>query len=202
MWEDWQPVGATEESLVDVLVAHLWRLARFHRVETGIFAYRYALLLAERVRKRVEAFTPLRVIRSCVEILQRIDKRDKNPNVDGSTGREKENPATPAPALGIAEEAETRVNGCITGWRAQGEALAAEAETAEAMGHSDAALWGRAFTQDADKFAILGRYAASLEREFIQCVHELQRLQAARRGQPVALPAALDVSLCGDPRAR
>ena len=230
MWEDWQPVGATEESLVDAIVAHLWRLARFHRVETGIFAYRYAVLLAERVRKSAENFTPLRLIRSFLEILQRIDKGDKSPKrvdgstgrekddtatpapalgtdespkrVDGSTGREKDNTATSAPALGTAEEAEARGDGGVTGWRVKGAALAAEAETAEAMRHSDAALWGRAFTQDADKFAILARYAASLQRELIQCVHELQRLQAARRGQPVALPAALDVSLCGDPRAR
>jgi hypothetical protein len=203
MWEDWQPVGATEEWLVDAIVAHLWRLARFHRVEKGIFEYRYAVLLAERVRERAQEFAPLRLIRSCLEILQRIDKRDENPKrVDGSTGREKDNAATPAPALGTAEEAEARGDGVVTGWRAQGAALAAEAETAEAMRHGDAALWGRAFTQDAHKFAILARYAASLERELIQCVHELQRLQAARRGQPVALPAALDVSLRGDPRAR
>jgi hypothetical protein len=41
------------------------------------------------------------------------------------------------------------------------------------------------------------RYEAHLSRQLLQALHELQRLQAARGGQPVPLPAALDVVVDG-----
>ena len=44
---------------------------------------------------------------------------------------------------------------------------------------------------------MLSRYEAHLSRQLNQALHELQRLQAARVGAPVSLPAALDVSLSG-----
>jgi hypothetical protein len=34
-----------------------------------------------------------------------------------------------------------------------------------------------------------------IERSFYRALHELQRLQATRQGQAVALPAAVDVTL-------
>jgi hypothetical protein len=47
----------------------------------------------------------------------------------------------------------------------------------------------------ADSLTKLSRYEAMIERSFYRALHELQRLQAARSGQPVALPAAVDVTL-------
>jgi hypothetical protein len=41
------------------------------------------------------------------------------------------------------------------------------------------------------------RYEAHLSRQLLQALHELQRLQAARGGQAVPLPAALDVVVDG-----
>jgi hypothetical protein len=41
------------------------------------------------------------------------------------------------------------------------------------------------------------RYEAHLSRQLLQALHELQRLQAARGGQAVPLPAALDVLVDG-----
>jgi hypothetical protein len=41
------------------------------------------------------------------------------------------------------------------------------------------------------------RYEAHLSRQLLQALHELQRLQAARGGQAVPLPAALDVVVAG-----
>ena len=38
------------------------------------------------------------------------------------------------------------------------------------------------------------RYEGSLERSLFKALHELQRMQAARRGQPVPPPAAVDVT--------
>jgi hypothetical protein len=39
------------------------------------------------------------------------------------------------------------------------------------------------------------RYEAHLSRQMLQALHELQRLQAVRAGEPVPAPAALDVTL-------
>ncbi len=39
------------------------------------------------------------------------------------------------------------------------------------------------------------KYANTCERQFFKALHELQRLQAIRKGQQVLLPAAVDVSI-------
>src|SRR5262245_10757294 len=44
------------------------------------------------------------------------------------------------------------------------------------------------------------RYEAHLSRQMLQALHELQRLQAARAGQPVPTPSALDVTPWTPPR--
>jgi hypothetical protein len=41
------------------------------------------------------------------------------------------------------------------------------------------------------------RYETHVSRQLLQTLHELQRLQAARAGQPAPLPAALDVTVEG-----
>jgi hypothetical protein len=40
---------------------------------------------------------------------------------------------------------------------------------------------------------VLSRYEVTLERSLYKALHELQRLQAARQGQAVPLPEAVDV---------
>jgi hypothetical protein len=50
---------------------------------------------------------------------------------------------------------------------------------------------------DANILQKITRYEAHLSRQFLQALHELQRLQAARGGQAVPLPAALDVVVDG-----
>ncbi len=42
---------------------------------------------------------------------------------------------------------------------------------------------------------VLSRYEVTLERSFYKALHELQRLQAAREGQAVPLPEAVDVAV-------
>ena len=57
---------------------------------------------------------------------------------------------------------------------------------------------GRSFNADAkesDTFGKLARYEAALERTFYKAFHEIQRLQAARNGQPAPLPEAIDVDI-------
>jgi hypothetical protein len=41
------------------------------------------------------------------------------------------------------------------------------------------------------------RYEAHLSRQLLQTLHELQRMQAARDGQAIPLPATLDVVVAG-----
>ena len=41
----------------------------------------------------------------------------------------------------------------------------------------------------------LQRYESGIERSLFKSLHELQRLQAARHGGPVSIPAALDISI-------
>jgi hypothetical protein len=50
---------------------------------------------------------------------------------------------------------------------------------------------------DANTLHKITRYEAHLSRQLLQALHELQRLQAARGGQAVPLPAALDVVVDG-----
>jgi hypothetical protein len=46
-----------------------------------------------------------------------------------------------------------------------------------------------------EKMALLSRYETTLERSLYKALHELQRLQAARQGQAVPLPEAVDVEV-------
>ena len=65
------------------------------------------------------------------------------------------------------------------------------------------ATLGRTFIRDADRanaFSKLSRYEAAIERSLYKALHELQRLQAARRaGGDVLPPAAVDVDVSGLP---
>src|SRR5262245_36084760 len=46
-----------------------------------------------------------------------------------------------------------------------------------------------------EKMSVLSRYEVTLERGLYKALHELQRLQAARNGQAVPLPEAVDVEV-------
>jgi hypothetical protein len=65
----------------------------------------------------------------------------------------------------------------------------------------ETATLGRIFVRDADKanaFAKLFRYEAAIERSIYRALHELQRLQAARRADGnVSPPAVIDVDVSG-----
>ncbi len=56
----------------------------------------------------------------------------------------------------------------------------------------------RAFLVDAggfEAFAKLARYDTAIERSLFRALHELQRLQQARAGEPVPPPAVVDVDV-------
>ncbi len=70
---------------------------------------------------------------------------------------------------------------------------------------SDLATCGEAFIVDSRKenaLAKLSRYETSMTRGLFRTLHELQRLQAARKGKDVPVPLAVDVDVYGlAPRA-
>ena len=54
----------------------------------------------------------------------------------------------------------------------------------------------RAFNNSGrEKMGVLSRYEVTLERSLYKALHELRRLQAARDGQAVPLPEAVDVDI-------
>src|SRR5947208_744595 len=58
-----------------------------------------------------------------------------------------------------------------------------------------AADLGAAFGQASQTLSTLARYETSIERALYHALHELQRLQAARAGQAVPPPLAVDVDM-------
>jgi len=44
---------------------------------------------------------------------------------------------------------------------------------------------------------VLSRYESAIEKAFYKAIHELQRIQAMRMGQPILAPIAIDISVDG-----
>jgi hypothetical protein len=74
-----------------------------------------------------------------------------------------------------------------------------KAKEMESMRDAETATLGRTFIRDANEanaFSKLSRYETAIERSLYKALHELQRLQAARRAEADALPPiALDVDV-------
>jgi hypothetical protein len=71
------------------------------------------------------------------------------------------------------------------------------AEQMRARGNERTATIGLTFIRAASALTILSRYEASLERSYYRALHELQRLQHARRGGHVPPPLTVDVTVSG-----
>jgi hypothetical protein len=88
----------------------------------------------------------------------------------------------------------------ILNQRKHKEALS-EAKEMEAKQDADTATLGRTFIRDANEanaFSKLSRYEAAIDRSLYKALHELQRLQAARRaGGSAPPPAVIDVDVSG-----
>lgn len=68
---------------------------------------------------------------------------------------------------------------------------------AKESGAGDIVLFGEAFSFGEDSLAKLCRYETSIERSLYKALHELERLQAARKGKHVPVPVAIDVNVTG-----
>ena len=71
----------------------------------------------------------------------------------------------------------------------------------ESVRDAETATLGQTFVRDANKanaFSKLSRYETTIERSLYKALHELQRLQAARRAEGnVPPPVAVDVEVSG-----
>jgi hypothetical protein len=88
----------------------------------------------------------------------------------------------------------------ITDQQRRQEALS-KAQDMQAKRDAETATLGRTFIRDANEanaFSKLSRYETAIERSLYKALHELQRLQAARRANSnVTPPAAIDVDVTG-----
>jgi hypothetical protein len=88
----------------------------------------------------------------------------------------------------------------ITDEKSHGEALSRARRMRSEQDEETASL-GRTFARDADganAFSKLSRYETTIERSLYKALHELQRLQAARRADgKVPPPVAIDVDVSG-----
>ena len=88
----------------------------------------------------------------------------------------------------------------ITDKQKHQEALS-KAQEMKAVQEAETATLGRTFMRDANDanaFSKLSRYVIPIERSFYRALHELQRLQAARRAEgSVTPPLAVDVDVSG-----
>jgi len=84
-----------------------------------------------------------------------------------------------------------------TAWRLR-RAGALEAKLFDTA-RSDGSVFDNVLPWDSDrkKLQLLSRYEVTLERSFFRALHELQRLQAAREGQAVPVPAVVDMNVSG-----
>jgi hypothetical protein len=77
------------------------------------------------------------------------------------------------------------------------EALARECTARKSLRKLTSTV-GVAFMSDAhhgDAFSKLSRYEAAIERSLYRALHELQRLQAARKGDGISAPVAVDLNV-------
>ena len=63
-------------------------------------------------------------------------------------------------------------------------------------------LRGEAYTKGADTLAKLSRYESAMQRNLLRMMHELQRIQAARKGEHVSTPQAIDIDVTVGPELR
>jgi hypothetical protein len=64
---------------------------------------------------------------------------------------------------------------------------------ADDRGAYELATLGEAYIRGENSLAKLSRYESAMQRNLMRALHELQRLQAARKGEQLPLPVAIDI---------
>jgi hypothetical protein len=163
-----EPVGPEEVLLVERIAACLWRLRRCYAVEAGIFAYEMAKVDRDAASEAIELLE---------EAIQ--DSYDWD-SPDASNAEEDEE----------EDEEEKEDEEYV-------EATDRLARAQETL-HKVRSGIGGAFLRDAgstNALTKLSRYEAAIERSLHRARHELERLQAARKGASVTPPVTIDVTV-------
>jgi hypothetical protein len=190
------PEGTLEESLAERVALCLWRLNRVHRYETAI-----TTVGLEHIEEQLRPRKP--AVKLDFPGLE-VDEVDEAYGWHGWTaGMVRQGAAKLSESIGIAPE------------RLLAKALRKrrdiQDQNTEAVQKLEATvkvlrrrlkakedrLTRERMLPDVNTLQKITRYEAHLSRQLLQALHELQRLQAARGGQAVPLPAALDVVVDG-----
>lgn len=182
------PVGSVEAELVERIASCFWRLRRCGRIEAGVLLGGEKIVgrnlamgedffvetLIQRgnqdLAQHPENFTEADTIRFM--LAQKIEFYNENKGLEH----------LPYPGISVEELLES----------------AKQADKEEKQNNPLTYEVGLAFSDGVsggDPLSKLARYEASLDRALYRAMHELQRLQAARKGANVSAPAAIDVNV-------
>jgi hypothetical protein len=191
--EELVPTGALEEQLVERIAVCAWRLRRVYRIEARLFA-----AAGKPVLEPQEAEITFSVFTEDVDlsvftdeelaVLQKLSEQMSSTNTIG-----KEAPSTKTAAAPSHKTAST--DGAAEAPReaaSAGSTAVAPPETVFDIG----AVFRTLAVSQGPLFQ-LSRHETTIERSLHRALHDLERLQARRKGEAVMAPVALDISSGG-----
>ncbi|MBI2945185.1 MAG: hypothetical protein HYY25_13400 [Candidatus Wallbacteria bacterium] len=175
MRRDLAPRGALESLLVGRIVSAARRLRLLELVEAGLFARHRHEADVRKAYDTVRTYGPTDEELLTQEETPRkleMQRQENHQSIFGKMGDEFD---VAAPEF---------LERCKERWY-------------EAMERRDGPIptLAMAFLAEQKALANLARYEAAIERSLYRALHELQRIQAARSGQSVPLPAAVEVDV-------
>jgi len=169
---DLKPVGEVESFWAERCIELAWRLRRAGKAEAAILCWHRCNVLAERVGAKMD----------------RLENPKEGTYESMAQERELlEQQGAPEEEVAVYRHEEY-------------DQLRAELHQHQAEMESDVATLGATLVRDTtneNALQSLSRYETTIERSLRNAGQELQRLQAARKGQQVPLPVTIDVDFSG-----
>jgi hypothetical protein len=218
LWGCHAPVGPQEETLVKLMIYDLLTIDRLQRIESsvltppelkpeqrpigdkGIRKQRYPLIPSElrkqltRWMQRVNQVERENGMRSALRLLDEIERGVVQ--ADDEAGDTAQYQQQAAPVESVAEcatqTAQEAGHGCEDTNGRELSCLFEVVTRDDAEGNMFEGL-EKSFTANIRLFNLLLRYRTNHENDYLKKLHELQRLQATRQGESVALPMAVDL---------
>jgi hypothetical protein len=219
MWTCHQPIGAQEEALLKLMIYDLLTIDRVQFVETFAMsrllqdhqthppprrrtlrdiAMRAEELTTEKKLARLDPLDQARVreciqqnLRSEEELLDSLTVEEPDP-LDDYPPRQQQPPQADGNATGESQREIDQHHRQTD--REQPSGLFEIATPTDAKDIGLEGL-GETFAANLEVFNLLSRYKTNRENAYLKKLHELQRLQAARRGQSVESPISVDVNI-------
>lgn len=178
------PIGALEEQLVERIAVCAWRLRRVYRIEANLFAASEVAVIEE--DPRTDEFVP-ELPQLSIEDLAALN----------DLSQEISQPGLPKIEMTIEKFRALNAFAEITN-----ESVARQRELATVQKKhpvivnkaiSIASVF-RSLATSHGPFVQLSRHETTIERSYHRALHDLERLQARRKGEAVMAPVVLDVS--------